>query len=46
MGFWEEQAQREAEATLEARHPQDAPAECRCGHVGTDVLLGICEDCE
>ena len=56
MTFWEEHEEREAVlATCQYAGPHDencaacaqnAPTECRCGHVGTDVLLGICQACE
>lgn len=46
MGFWEEQAEREADELVAARLPQNAPQDCCfCGHVGTDVFLGICQKC-
>lgn len=46
MGFWEEHARREAaQAPPESPSAQNAPTECGCGHVGTDVLLGVCDAC-
>lgn len=46
MGFWEERNEAEAQARRNARHPQDAPAECAdCGTTDDTVLLGICSKC-
>jgi len=50
MSFWDEHAKAEA-AHDEARRAQlppssqNAPARCACGHVGEDVILGVCGPC-
>lgn len=55
MGFWEEHYAAEAAVRekappaaqkAEAAHSQNGPTQCAtCPHVGTDVLLGVCNGC-
>ena len=47
MTFWAQHEETELKITKQERLPQDAPAECDfCGHVGDDVILGVCAHCE
>lgn len=46
MSFWDEHSAAEAAHAVVERLPQNGPTECAdCGHVGTDVLLGVCDAC-
>lgn len=50
MSFWDEHAKAEA-AHVEAQKAklppsaQNAPSRCVCGHVGADVVIGVCDAC-